>query len=330
MVPLVILVYLFVWETTYTGSRPLPKFKVDDAPAQDAVLPSTYQAPTKDKGDIKHIEMISTDSSSRSSSQNKMVEEKEYTFKQHLKVYRGRLTNRNWFKAFFQPFPLFLFPAVMYSNIVNGAFITWMVISGIISMQVLLYHPYDLKPDTLAYIGLPASAVGLISAVGSGFLNDWMIKTLSKKNKGIYEPEFRLLAMIPATILTTIGFYLLGPAYAHHYSVPKLVAIGLLFAAGAPFASSAAITYIFDTQGKSTTEAFVATSLLKSIFIAVAAKVVPAWFAKVGSVKCFNTLAVLNLCFASLTIPMYIYGKRLRGYVSFLYSSILPSLLTRL
>jgi hypothetical protein len=318
MVPLVIMVYLFVWETTFTRNpQPNPRIRVDIASQpEDGVLARPYHDSKKDNGDIKHIEMISSDTSSRSSSQNNVLDEKEYTFRDHLKVYRGRVTNRNWFKAFLQPFPLFVFPAVMYSNIVNGAFITWMVISGIISFQVLLYPPYNLQPDTLAYIGLPASAMGLISAIGSGFLNDWMIVKLSKKNKGVYEPEFRLLAMIPATLLTTIGFYLLGPAYANHYSVPKLVAIGLLFSAGGPFASSAALTYIFDTQGKSTTEAFVATSLLKSIFIAVASKVVPGWFAKVGALKCFHTLAILNLCFASLTIPMYIFGKRLRGYVS--------------
>jgi hypothetical protein len=204
----------------------------------------------------------------------------------------------------------------MYANIVNGAFITWMMISGIISMQVLLYEPYNLTPDILAYVGLPGSAVGLISAVTAGMLNDWGVKKLSKMNKGIYEPEFRLLAMIPATIFSTLGFYLLGPAYRDHYSVVKLVAIGLLFHVAGPFASSACITYIFDTQGKSTTEAFVATALLKSVFIAIATKTVPAWYKHVGPMKCFNTLAILNLCFACLTVPMYVYGKRLRGYVS--------------
>jgi hypothetical protein len=308
-----------VWETTYTGKRPNQNFKLENGGTINTPVPGTppsAKSGGKTDEEIKQIELVETDSLSKSSSSIDKVPEAKFTWRQQLPVYRGRVTDRNWFKAFLQPFPLFIFPSVMYSNIVNGAFVTWMMISGVISMQVLLYAPYNLQPDVLAYIGLPGSAVGLISAVSAGFMNDWMVKKLSKMNKGIYEPEFRLLAMIPATLFTTMGFFLTGPAYRDNASVIKLVCLGLLFHVGGPFASSACITYIFDTQGKSTTEAFVATALLKSVFIAIVAKLVPAWFKRVGPMKCYTTLAVLNLCFATLTIPMYIYGKRLRGYVS--------------
>jgi hypothetical protein len=238
------------------------------------------------------------------------------SMKQHLKVYRGRVTDRSFFKALWQPLPLLMFPTVLFASIVNGAFITWMVVAGMLSMQVLMYPPYKMQPDTLAYIGLPGSIVGLIFAVIAGLMNDWMIKKLAKRNNGIYEPEFRLLFMIPATIFTTLGFLLVGPAYERKAPVAQLVGIGLLFPMGVPFAASSTMTYIFDTQGKSTTEAFVATSLFRSIFMALAAQYVPDWFHKVGPRQCFNTLAVLNLCIGALTIPMWIFGKRLRGFVS--------------
>jgi len=209
-----------------------------------------------------------------------------------------------------------IFPSVLFSTIVNGAFMTWMIISGLVSFQVLAYPPYNLQPDMLAYIGLPGSVVGLFSAVAAGLLNDWVIKKLAKANNGVYEPEFRLLAMIPATIFTTCGFALLGGAYAEKASVVKIVALGVFFQLGAPFAISATLTYIFDTQGATSTEAFVATNLCKSIFVFIATTYVPAWFAKVGPRYCFNTLAILNLSFSMLTIPMYIFGKRARGMVS--------------
>lgn len=64
------------------------------------------------------------------------------------------------------------------------------------------------------------------------------------------------------------------------------------------------------------TEAFVATSLFKHIFMFIATNFVPGWFSKVGPVKCYQTLAILNLVFASLAIPMYVFGKRLRGMVA--------------
>jgi hypothetical protein len=321
--PLVIMMYLFVWETTYTGKRPDPMFGWDGQEAHTHVSTSSSppRSPTeKDSGDIKHLEQLDTIApiSSPSISAERLAQQNEpkKTFREQIVVFRGRITDRSWASAFFQPFPLMIFPSVLFSSIVNGACMTWLFMSGLISFQVLLYPPYSLQPDTLAYIGLPGSLVGLISAVTAGLLNDWLIKKLSKANNGVYEPEFRLLAMIPATIFTTIGFYLLGPAYEQKYPVIKLVALSLFFHLGAPFAISACLTYIFDTQGASSKEAFVATSLFQSIFIFIATMYVPAWFAKVGPRYCFNSLAILNLVFSSLTIPMYIFGKRFRGAVS--------------
>jgi hypothetical protein len=321
----VVLVYLFVWETTYSGKRPesaLTGNKADDKSSDSGAsvtgieLKSDVQH-NELKADIELLETVEAISSTPSVVEDYGASDRKKTFREQLPIYQGRLTKRSWLRSFVQPFPLMIFPAVVFSTVVNGAFLTWMVISGIISMQVLAYPPYNLQPDMLAYIGLPGSVVGLASAITAGLMNDWMIKKLSKRNGGVYEPEFRLLAMIPATLFTTLGFILTGPAYANHYSVPRIVALGLLFHIGGPFASSACLTYIFDTQGSTITEAFVATSLFKSIFIFFVTKFVPAWFARVGPRYCFNTLAVLNVCFAALTIPMYIYGKRLRGYVSF-------------
>jgi hypothetical protein len=218
-----------------------------------------------------------------------------------------------------------IFPAVQFSTVVNGAFITWSMMSGIISHQVLLYPPYDLQPDVLAYLGLPGSVVSLVFAVIAGLSSDKLIQFMAHRNNGIYEPEYRLLLMLPAVIFSTLGFLLLGPLYANHAAVWKLVMTGLVFHISGPFAGSATVTYIFDTMQHQSTEAFVATSLFKHLFVFLATSYVPTWFAKVGAVRAYNTLAVLNLSFAALTIPMYMYGKRMRGWVSTLTAESIDS-----
>jgi hypothetical protein len=172
-----------------------------------------------------------------------------------------------------------------------------------------------LKPDQLAYINLPGSFVNLFTSIFSGIFSDWLIKFLSRRNNGIYEPEFRLLLMIPATIFSTMAFLLLGPAYQYKWSVGRIIGCGLCFQLSAPFAANAAMTYIYDTQKTTTTEAVVASALVKSIFGYFVTRHVPAWFAKVGALHAFKVLAILNFSFACLTIPMYIFGKRLRGAV---------------
>jgi len=210
-----------------------------------------------------------------------------------------------------------IFPSVLFSTVVNGAYLTWLVISSLVSYQVLAYPPYNLKPDMLAYVGLPSSISGFIGSVAAGVFSDWLIKYMTKRNKGVYEPEYRLLLMIVAVVMGTAGFVGLGFAYRDQWSVPRIIALAQLFYLSMPFASSACITYIFDTQGSSTTlEAFVATSLFKSLFIFFATTYVPKWYARVGPMYCFTVLSILNVAFCSLTIPMYIFGKRLRGYVA--------------
>jgi hypothetical protein len=128
--------------------------------------------------------------------------------------------------------------------------------------------------------------------------------------------------MIPAVLFSTLGFLLLGPLYANHASVAKLVLTGLVFHISGPFAGSACVTYIFDTMQNASTEAFVATSLFKHLFMFLATKFVPTWFAKVGPISAYRTLAILNLVFAAMTIPMYIFGKRLRGAVSIFFDMV--------
>jgi hypothetical protein len=325
MTPFLISIYFFVWETTYSRAPP---------PPPPVLLQETTHTTTTDsmddmkKSSVTQTESINSPSESGSVPQIPALgkynpptegtpEDPKRTTGENLKIFRGRVTERSFFKALIAPFPFMIFPSVMFSTVVNGAFLTWGVMAMVISTQVLLYPPYNLQPDTLAYLGLPGSVVGLITAIISGTMSDKMIQWMAHRNNGVYEPEYRLLLMIPATICSTLALLLTGPLYRDYAAVWKLVMVGCLGSVATPFATGACITYIFDTMQGANTEAFVATSLFKLIFVFFATKYVPAWFQSQGPVKTFNTLAVLNLCFGLLTIPMYIFGKRLRGMVSY-------------
>ena len=74
---------------------------------------------------------------------------------------------------------------------------------------------------------LPARRAGLTPRVQAlavaGPLNDWLIRVMSKKNKDIFEPEFRLVPI--ALYLVTGGAGLFGFGYSleakAHYMVPS-------------------------------------------------------------------------------------------------------------
>jgi hypothetical protein len=67
----------------------------------------------------------------------------------------------------------------------------------------------------------------ILTAVGeivSGPLNDWLCIHLTRKNKGIYEPEFRLPLILVAVVFGTVGFFGFGASihYETHWTGPVL------------------------------------------------------------------------------------------------------------
>jgi hypothetical protein len=83
----------------------------------------------------------------------------------------------------------------------------------------------------------------------------------------MYEPEFRLFMMTPATVFPTLGFCLVGQLYETRASVVKIVTSGLLFHVANPFATISTVPYIFDNMTTSGTEAFVAVALFRHVLL---------------------------------------------------------------
>lgn len=50
----------------------------------------------------------------------------------------------------------------------------------------------------------------IIGLILSGLLSDWLNKVMIRANHGVYEPEFRLVLVIPQLIFGAIGLYGLG------------------------------------------------------------------------------------------------------------------------
>ena len=331
MFVLVMLNYLFVWETYFKRSQA----PIEQQEPRSEKIVGPVEDMSCDKTDNPVGQMHSPESRSSSTTprdlspasteisytKEETIElatetEAKHSFASQLRLWRGRITDRNFIKAFLRPFPLMIFPSVLFSTIVNGAMLTWVVISGIISAQVLLYPPYNLQPDTLSYLSLPMSAAALVSSLVSGIASDWQIKYMARKNGGVYEPEFRLLLLIPAVIISTAGFLILGPLYNRHAPVYQIVLANTLFSIAMPFGSAACTTYILDTMQNSASEAFVATALFKSLYMFLATFYVPGWFAANGAIFTYRALAILNVCFGVAGIPMYMLGKRWRAVTS--------------
>lgn len=159
----------------------------------------------------------------------------------------------------------------------------------------------------MSQTGLISLSPFILTVLGeliSGPLNDYICLWLTKKNRGIYEPEFRLPLMTVATILGVVGFFGFGASvqYQTHWLGPVLC-FGLANMSMA-FLATCAFGYVVDCHRTLNEEAFVAINA-RNILTFGLTYFVNDWLAKDGPLIVFSILGALFLAVCLLTIPLW-------------------------
>ncbi|KAH7067470.1 major facilitator superfamily domain-containing protein [Paraphoma chrysanthemicola] len=283
-IPILIGIVFFVVETSYYGPRP-------------------SSVPTKPIPGEKDMSFIDTETP------------KEPYMKQ-LRIFRGRLNDESFWKNVVKPVPLIAYPAVLFSTIVYGSYFTWLLTISVLSVAVFHAPPYNLGPAQVGLTNLPLLLVGFIGSPLSGWMADAISKFMARRNNGIFEPEFRLTLMIPATILATIGFLGFGISAQNGLPIPYLLTFMSIHSLSVPFASTASLTYVIDCHPKDANQAFVTINFTKAVFTFAATTWASGWMARVGPREVFAIITTVNLCVCGLTVPAYVWGKRFRSSVA--------------
>jgi len=243
-------------------------------------------------------------------------DEPKEPYASQLSVFRGRLNDESFWKNVWKPVPLIAYPAVLFSTIVYGSYFTWLLVISLLSVSVFSAPPYALGPAQIGLTNLPLLAVGLIGSPLSGWASDAIAKFMARRNNGVFEPEFRLVLMIPATILATIGFVGFGVSAQQGMPMVWPVVFMSIHYLSVPFASTASLTYVIDCHPKDANQAFVTINFTKAVFTFVATTYATGWMAHVGPQTVFGTITGVNLAICALTIPAYVFGKKFRSLVA--------------
>ncbi|KAL1844740.1 hypothetical protein VTK73DRAFT_1881 [Phialemonium thermophilum] len=240
---------------------------------------------------------------------------KKQTYWQSLRVYTGVYTDAAIWKVFLRPFVLLFYPAVFWAFLLYGTTLTWIVVFSVVNGVIFVAPPYNFTVSQTGLISLSPFVLTLVGEVISGPLNDWICLYLTKKNKGIYEPEFRLPLMVVATVLGVVGFYGFGATvqYQTHWSGPVLC-FGLANMSMA-FIATCAFGYVVDCHRSLNEEAFVAINT-RNILTFGLTYFVNTWLARDGALVVFCILGSLFVFVCLLTIPLWIFGKRLRALIA--------------
>lgn len=241
-------------------------------------------------------------------------DEKKHTYIQSLRIFTGRYSDAPTWKIFLRPVVMWFYPAVLWAFLIYGTTITWIVVFSVVNGVIFVSPPYNFTVSQTGLISLSPFIMTILGEVISGPVNDWICVYLTRKNKGIYEPEFRLPLILVAVILGSVGFFGFGATihYQTHWTGPVLcfglANMSLVFAATCVFG------YIIDSYRRHNEEAFVAINSRNLLTFGLT-YFVNDWLAEQGALVVFCILGGLFLFVCSLTIPLWIFGKRIRSFI---------------
>nr|VWO97968.1 N/A [Ganoderma boninense] len=174
---------------------------------------------------------------------------------------------------------------------------------------------YDFNATQIGLTNL-GGLVGIVLAMAiSSPLNDWGVVWMAKRNRGIYEPEFRLVFML-SMLLGVFGY--VGWAVGNDHRMPWIGAVACITMLNFSMvvSGSAAVTYLLDTHRANALHILALSNFGKNMVLYAST-----FFAN-GIILSHGvkvSLLILGgcqaLCWAA-SVPMFVCGKRVRSYVS--------------
>ena len=236
-------VFLFVPETAFRRENALNT----DIVGQESTPEKTFNELTN--GDINHKKLSDHPEDKANLHSNQVIPPRA-TFAQSLLPFNGRKTDENIVKLFLRPLPLFFHPAVFWACLIQGALIGWTVMMGVVLAVIFLGPPLWFDEVKTGYMYTGPFIGAILGFVLSGLLSDWSTKFMIRRNKGVYEPEFRILLVIPQLIFGCVGLYGFGATSDHvkHWIWPDF--FFALEVMGMVIGAVASALYIVDAHRK--------------------------------------------------------------------------------
>ncbi|CAK4029306.1 MFS general substrate transporter [Lecanosticta acicola] len=215
-----------------------------------------------------------------------------------------------------RPFPLFFQPGILWACLIQGALIGWTVLIGIVLAAIMLGAPLWFNEVKTGYMYTGAFIGAVLGFVLAGVLSDPMVKWMTKRNKGIYEPEFRMILVIPQLIFGCAGIFGFGitsnNTLKYGWFWPDF--FFALEVMGMVLGAVASALYIVDAHREIAIEGFTCLLIFKNIFSFGLTFSGYDWLVQSGIRPVFVAVGIVQAVICVTTIPMYILGKKNRSF----------------
>ena len=297
-----ILLFLFVPETTYQRDQ---RYNTDET--------ANTNLQELEKIEHKHHESAITAELAQTPSEAAMVIPKKKTYLQKLKVYNGIMSDENILAMLVAPFISCANLSVLWMVVVSGGVTSFYVAASYVAAQIFTPPPYLLNVSQVGYTFLGPFAGGILGTLVVGAVSDRMVVWLTKRNKGIYEPEFRLVPVLLG-VTAGIGFILFGYVTAAGDSVYVASFLWGLSIFGVTFVVVPSSAYIIDAFRDLSHEAFIAAMMFKNFVFYGYSYFMNNWTAAAGPDEPFYTFGGATFALLLTTIVVFIWGKRYRSF----------------
>ncbi|KAF2997883.1 hypothetical protein E8E13_003802 [Curvularia kusanoi] len=213
-----------------------------------------------------------------------------------------------------RPLALLRHPVAIWSCLMWSIIFTWVIILGAVADQVFAAPPYNMEPSQVGILIGVAPLIGsAIGTIFAGWMSDLVANFLSARNNGVFEPEYRLTAMIPCLIGVAVGAFGLGVAIQEGLAP---IVCGVFLAClnfGVGCGCTAIVAYTNDVCMSHSGEVFGLAMLAKSAFAFGISFMLNEFYAQQGPTVFFSVWGVLSTVGCLATIPMFVLGKRCRA-----------------
>lgn len=230
------------------------------------------------------------------------------TFVESMSLFDGRKTHERYWVLLLRPFPLVLNPAFFWGCLIQGTMIGWTIFIGVIIAVIFIGPPFFWGEEKTGFTYVAPFVGAVAGFIISGLLADPTAKMLTRRNKGIYEPEFRLLLVIPMLVTAGVGLYGFGLTSDRLLTGQYSYIVPLVFFAsevgGMVIGTVASSLYIVDAYRDLRVEGFTLMIIFKNVFSCILTFYAYDWIIGAGFRKVFLIVASLQMGICLLTIPL--------------------------
>ncbi|KAL4821004.1 major facilitator superfamily domain-containing protein [Aspergillus spinulosporus] len=245
---------------------------------------------------------------------NRLRDKSKIPYTYYLRPWNGRISQDRWLRVAIRPFILFAYPAVLWSTAVYALSVGWLIVlSEVVSHIYQDRETYNFTALQTGLVYISPFVGGLLGTAVAGKISDVIVRYMTRRNGGVYEPEFRLIMAIPIALSTTIGLMGFGwSAQEKDAWIVPTVFFGLV-SFGCCLGSTTSITFCVDSYRQYAGEALVTLNWSKNVFHGLVFSLfVVDWMENDGARMVFIALGVIQFGLLLFSIPMYIFGKRAR------------------